>query len=173
MSDVAFQVGAFPAPTPFCAGHEAVGVVEKLGTGVRGFNVGDRVAFQTVSNCCMNCPECNSGNSRYCAKRTVLGLLPDYGCFSDYCLTKVPNTVVIPSQVSDELAAPLTCAGVTAYSAVKKLAAHQPGGTVVNIIGAGGVGHLAIQYAKVMGYTVHACESARVIFTSYGLTANS
>lgn len=166
MSDIAFKSGAFPTPLPFCGGHEPVGVVEQLGSAVRGFKVGDRVGFQTVSDCCMNCMECDSGNNRYCSARRTLGASEPYGGFSDYCLTKAPNTVRLPDGLTDEIAAPLTCAGVTAYSAVKKLAAAQPGGTVVNIIGAGGVGHLAIQYAKAMGYTVHACEFTDTLLAS-------
>lgn len=158
MSDIFFASGASRGKAPFCAGHEPVGVVEEVGQTVRGFSVGDRVAFMTVLHPCMNCAECDSGNARYCSQRGILGLNPNYGGFSEYCITEPHNAVHIPDELSDERAAPLTCAGVTAYGALKKVAAIQSGGTTVNIIGCGGVGHLAIMFAKAMGFIVHACE---------------
>lgn len=159
MSDILFASTNLGRKPPLAMGHEPVGVIEEVGPGVRGFAAGNRVGFMTVLNACMNCLECDSGNSRYCSQRGILGLQQTCGGFSEYCITEPQNTVKLPDTLSDEVAAPFTCAGITAYGALKKVAKIQSGGTVVNILGCGGVGHLAIMLAKAMGYIVHACTS--------------
>lgn len=160
MSDVAGYTGHIRAPLPFCPGHEPVGIVKKVGIAVRGFQVGDRVGFMPASDTCGDCTECISGNHRYCLQKVSVGFRGSYGGFSEYSLADPASTVKIPKGLKDEHAAPLLCAGVTAYGALKKVAQYQTGATLVNIVGIGGVGHLAVQYAKAMGFRVHAFDIA-------------
>lgn len=159
MSDIAGISGGLPYPVGYVAGHEPVGVVAALPpTGIPGWSVGDRIGFMPASKTCGQCDSCLRGNHRFCEKRTNVGFMGRYGGFSEYCLADPMSSIKIPNGISDEEAAPMLCAGVTAYAAVKKVSLAQPGGTLVNIIGCGGVGHLAIQYAKKMGFDVHACK---------------
>lgn len=159
MSDIAGFVGALPYPPPYCAGHEPAGVVvavpEKIST---GFEIGDRVGFMPASSTCQTCYSCLSGNHRMCKAKVPVGFTGSYGGFSEYSLADPLSTVKIPAELSDDEAAPLLCAGVTAYAAVKKIASKQTGGTLINIVGCGGVGHLAVQYAKKMGFDVQAFD---------------
>lgn len=163
MSDVISQQGAGASPLPYCGGHEPVGVVEQPGPGVKAFAVGDRVGFMPASQTCQNCPLCLTGHHRHCQNRTNVGFSGSYGGFSQYCVADALSTVKIPDEIADQHAAPLFCAGVTAYSAVKKAARQRlaMGATnTLNIVGCGGVGHLAILYAKAMGFRVIAFDVA-------------
>ncbi|EFX00622.1 alcohol dehydrogenase [Grosmannia clavigera kw1407] len=160
MSDVMGIRGYTNSPLPYCGGHEPVGLVEQVGPGVCGFKSGDRVGFMPASRTCQDCAACLSGNHRYCAEKVSVGFSGRYGGFSQYCLSDPLSTVKVPDGLSDQDAAPLFCAGVTAYGAVKKAARRQVGGSLVNIVGSGGVGHLAIMYAKAMGFRVHAFDVA-------------
>ncbi|KAF4447579.1 alcohol dehydrogenase [Fusarium austroafricanum] len=158
MSDIMAIQGYVDTPLPYCGGHEPVGIIEKLGDGVRGFAIGDRVGFMPATNTCQQCDSCFSGNHRYCKEKESVGFNGAYGGFSQYCLADPLSTVKVPKELSDEVAAPLFCAGVTAYGAMKKVAKRQIPGSLVNIVGSGGVGHLAIMYAKAMGFRVHAYD---------------
>lgn len=140
MSDIAGWMGAVGAQVPFCAGHEPVGTVAEVGSAVKGFAIGDRVGFMPASETCNDCSECMSGNHRFCSAKVSVGFHGPCGGFSSYCLADPLSTTKIPDGLSDEEAAPLLCAGVTAYAALKKVALMQPGGTAINVIGAGGVG---------------------------------
>jgi len=161
MSDIAGWAGHIPGQSlPYCGGHEPVGVVHKLGPGVVGFKVGDRVGFMPASNTCQACEDCTSGNHRFCNQKISVGFNGPYGGFSEYSIADPLSTVKIPDGLTDYQAAPLLCAGVTAYGAIKKVSQLQPGGSLLNIIGSGGVGHLAIMYAKAMGYKVTAFDIA-------------
>jgi len=159
MSDIAAYLGHLGERAPFCAGHEPVGIVAEIGSGVVGFSPGDRVGFMPFRGMCLDCEECLSGNYRFCDKKAE-GMILTHGGFSEYTLADPLSTVKIPESMSDEQAAPLLCAGVTAYNALKHVAKEQPGGTVLNIIGVGGVGHLAVAYANAMGYRVTAFDIA-------------
>lgn len=148
------------SPLPYCGGHEPVGVVDQIGPGIKGFKVGDRVGFMPASRTCNDCASCLSGNHRYCPEKVSVGFDGPYGGFSQYCIADPLSTVKIPDGLSDQDAAPLCCAGVTAYGAIKKVAQRQVGGSLVNVVGCGGVGHLVIMYAKAMGFRVHAFDVA-------------
>ncbi|KAF1812766.1 alcohol dehydrogenase [Eremomyces bilateralis CBS 781.70] len=160
MSDISGIQGHVGGALPYCPGHEPVGTVAELGEGVRGFAVGDRVGFMPASNTCLDCSECLSGQHRFCSGKTAVGFNGMQGGFTEYCVADPLSTVKIPDGLPDESAAPLLCAGVTAYGALKKVSQFQTGGTLLNIVGSGGVGHLAIMYAKAMGYRVHAFDIA-------------
>lgn len=161
MSDLAGWAGHIEeAKLPYCGGHEPVGVVAKIGLGVVGFSVGERVGFMPASDTCHSCQNCVSGNHRFCKQKRAVGFNGPYGGWSEYCVADPLSTVKIPDELADEEAAPLLCAGVTAYGAIKKAAQVQLGGSLINIIGCGGVGHLAIMYAKAMGFKVTAFDIA-------------
>ena len=148
-------MGVVGAVTPYCGGHKPVGVVEAVGSSVRGFVKGERVGCMPASSTCHDCNECMSGNHRFCEKQTSVGFKGPYGGFSEFCLADPQSTVKIPEALANEIAAPLLCAGVTAYGALKKVAQFLIGGKAINVIGCGGVGHLVIMYAKAIGYQVH------------------
>ena len=153
-------MGLVGAVTPYCGGHEPVGVVEAVDSRIRGFSKGDRVGFMPASSTCLDCSDCISGNHRFCEKKTSVGFMGPCGGFSQFCLADPLSTVKIPDTLPDEIAAPLLCAGVTAYGALKKVSQFLNGGKTLNIIGCGGVGHMVIMYAKAMGYRVHAYDVA-------------
>jgi len=143
---------------PYIGGHEPAGTVVQLGANVKGFSVGDRVGFLPSRAPCNNCAECSLGNQHYCPTRSIHGMNQMYGGFSEYTLADPELTVKIPDALSFDAAAPLFCAGITSYSALLKVTSLP--GQLVNIIGVGGVGHVAVMFAKAMGYRVTAYDIA-------------
>ena len=140
---------------PFVPGHEGVGLVEKLGDGVTHLSVGQRVAVPWLGWACGRCEHCLSGWETLCEQQVNTG----YGCDGGYA-EKMPAWAdfaqPVPDGVSAVDAAPLSCAGVTTYKAVK-VAGVRPA-QLVAISGIGGLGHLAVQYAKIAGATVAAID---------------
>lgn len=143
---------------PYIGGHEPAGVIVKTGPNVKGFKVGDRVGFLPSRDACNNCSECDIGNHHYCPNRNFQGFNQMYGGFSEYTTTDPEQCVKIPDGLSFDEAAPLFCAGITSYSALLKVSSLP--GQLVNIVGVGGVGHVAVMYAKAMGYRVTAYDVA-------------
>jgi alcohol dehydrogenase, propanol-preferring len=144
-----------PSP-PFIPGHEGVGIVERLGAGgSHGLEVGARVALPWLGYSCGDCRHCNSGWETLCESQVNMGYGMD-GSFAEYAVGYARNVVRVPEGVDPADAAPLTCAGVTTYKAVKVSGAHSS--SVVAVFGAGGLGHLAIQYARVTGAAVIAVD---------------
>ncbi|MBE3049166.1 NAD(P)-dependent alcohol dehydrogenase [Candidatus Bathyarchaeota archaeon] len=132
-------------------GHEGVGVVEKVGPAVSTLKKGDRVGLGYQRDACGNCHECISGQEVYCLKRAVYGAANlDQGTFGSYAIWREPFAHPIPEGMSDEVAAPLQCAGATVFSALKDTSASD----TVAIQGVGGLGHLAIQFAAKKGCRV-------------------
>lgn len=141
--------------TPFVPGHEGVGLVEELGEGVTHLSVGDRVAVPWLGSACGRCEHCLSGWETLCGSQVNTG----YGCDGGYAekmLARADFAQLVPEGVSALDAAPLTCAGVTTYKALK-VAGVGPA-QLVAISGVGGLGHLAVQYAKIAGATVVAID---------------
>jgi propanol-preferring alcohol dehydrogenase len=160
-SDLAGIAGYTGSNPPYVPGHEPVGRIVKLGPATpSSFKIGDRVGFMPGSRVCSSCRSCLLGNHRFCKSRTNFGFSALFGGFSEYSLVDPMSAVKIPDALTDEEAAPLLCAGVTAYGAVKKVAQYQAPGTLVNVVGCGGVGHLVIQYADKMGFDVQAFDVA-------------
>ncbi len=144
-----------PTP-PFIPGHEGVGIVERLGEGnVHGLTVGTRVALPWLGYSCGDCRYCNSGWETLCTSQLNMGYAMNGG-FAEYAVGYAHNVVAVPADVDPLDAAPLTCAGVTTYKAVKVSGATSS--SVVAVFGAGGLGHLAIQYARVTGAAVIAVD---------------
>lgn len=140
---------------PFVPGHEGVGIVEKLGPGVANRTVGERVAIPWLGYACGECRYCIDGRETLCESQHNSGYSVDGG-FAEYAVASARLAVPVPDGVSALEAAPLTCAGVTTYKALK-IAGIQPTERVA-IFGIGGLGHLAVQYARIMGGTVIAVD---------------
>jgi propanol-preferring alcohol dehydrogenase len=143
-----------PAP-PFTPGHEGVGIVEALGPGVTELSVGDRVAVPWLGYACGTCDYCVSGWETLCTAQKNTGYSMDGG-FAEYVNAYAKYVVAVPDGIDPLDAAPLTCAGVTTYKAVK-VAGTRPS-DLVAVFGVGGLGHLAIQYAAIAGGTVVAVD---------------
>jgi propanol-preferring alcohol dehydrogenase len=143
-----------PSP-PFIPGHEGVGFVTQTGPGVSEVAVGDRVAMPWLGYACGNCDYCVSGRETLCLKQQMMGYTIDGG-FGEYAIAYSRYVVKVPDGVDSFDAAPLTCAGVTTYKAVK--VAGTRSSDFVAVFGVGGLGHLAIQYAAIAGGRVVAVD---------------
>jgi propanol-preferring alcohol dehydrogenase len=143
-----------PTP-PFIPGHEGVGIVEAVGSAVTTRAVGDRVALPWLGHACGRCDHCVKGWETLCEQQQNTGYSID-GCFAEYAVADAEHVVLVPETVSSFDAAPLTCAGVTTYKAVK-VAGVTPTERVA-VFGIGGLGHLAVQYARIAGATVIAVD---------------
>ena len=137
---------------PFTPGHEGIGIVTALGAGVTAVKEGDRVGVPWLYSACGHCEFCLAAREPVCAEAQFGGYTKNGG-FAEYIVAD-PNYVArIPAGLAAREAAPLICAGITSYKGIKETQAR-PGEWVV-VSGVGGLGHLAIQYAKAMG--LHVC----------------
>lgn len=126
-------------------GHEAVGTIEAVGEGVKDLSVGMRVGVPWIHWVCDECEMCLAGLDNLCPKQKITGLTDDGG-FAEMMKAKASYVFRIPDELSDAEAAPLLCAGVTVYRAIK-LAEIKPNQRVA-VFGVGGLGHIAIQLVK-------------------------
>ena len=149
-TDIHAARGDWPVkPTPpFIPGHEGIGIIEKLGTGVTERVVGDRVAIAWLGYSCGECRYCISGRETLCEQQRNSGYSVN-GAFAEYAVAPAAFATPVPDGISPRDAAPLTCAGVTTYKAIK-VAGTAPAETVA-VFGVGGLGHLALQYARIFG----------------------
>jgi alcohol dehydrogenase, propanol-preferring len=156
-TDIHAANGDWPVkPTaPFTPGHEGVGTVEELGRGAGLHRPGERVAIAWLGSACGHCPYCISGWETLCESQQNSGYSVD-GAWAEYAVADDRYVVTVPDGISSFDAAPLTCAGVTTFKAVK-VSAIQPGQTAA-VFGIGGLGHLAVQYARVLGGRVIAVD---------------
>ena len=140
---------------PFVPGHEAIGLVTAAGSGVTAVKEGDRVGVPWLYSACGCCEYCMAGWETVC-EHAQFGGYTRNGGFADYVLAD-PNYVAhVPAGLDAADAAPLVCAGITTYKGIKETGARP--GEWIAISGAGGLGHLAIQYAKAMGLLVCAVD---------------
>ncbi len=139
-----------PTP-PFIPGHEGVGRVEKVGEGVTSMKVGDLVGNAWLWSACGECEYCRTGWETLCEKQENGGYSVD-GSFGEYMLVDATYAAILPESVDPYEVAPILCAGVTVYKGLKQTETR-PGQWVV-ISGLGGLGHIAVQYAKAMGMKV-------------------
>lgn len=140
---------------PFIPGHEGVGHVVKVGTGVTHLKEGDRVGVPWLYSACGHCEYCLDGWETLCEKQQNSGYSVN-GSFAEYCLADANYVGILPDDVEFNEIAPILCAGVTVYKGLK-MTDTKPGDWVV-ISGIGGLGHLAVQYAKAMGLNVAAVD---------------
>jgi propanol-preferring alcohol dehydrogenase len=156
-TDIHAARGEWPVkPTaPFIPGHEGVGIVEEIGSDVHGLAVGTRVAVPWLGTACGRCEYCVSGWETLCESQVNTGYGVD-GCFAEYVVADARFVVEVPDGIDPLDAAPLTCAGVTTYKAVKVSGARSS--DLVAVFGIGGLGHLAVQYAQIAGATVVAVD---------------
>lgn len=140
---------------PFVPGHEGVGIVEQVGPAVTEVKEGDRVAIPWLGYACGTCEYCVSGWETLCEKQLNVGYFLD-GTDAEYVKAYAKYVVKVPANVNPLEAAPLSCAGVTTYKAVKMSGARPT--DLVAVFGIGGLGHLAVQYAKIAGATVVAVD---------------
>jgi alcohol dehydrogenase len=149
-TDQGFVSGGFPNMTwPLTLGHEIAGTVAELGDGVDDFAVGDRVAVGWFGGNCNKCIPCRKGQFMQC----VNGQVPSWHYPGGYAeLVTAPATALarIPDELSFAEAAPLGCAGVTTYHALRRTKAVA--GDRVAVLGIGGLGHLGVQWARAMGF---------------------
>lgn len=156
-TDIHAAHGDWPvAPTPpFVPGHEGIGRVEALGSGVTERAVGDRVAIAWLGSACGECRHCIGGWETLCESQQNSGYSVD-GTFAEYTVVDAAFATPVPDAVSSQDAAPLTCAGVTTYKAIK--VARVAPAELVAVFGVGGLGHLALQYARIAGGFVVAVD---------------
>ncbi|MFP1822139.1 alcohol dehydrogenase AdhP [Lonsdalea quercina] len=140
---------------PFIPGHEGVGHVVKVGAGVTHLKEGDRVGVPWLYSACGHCDYCLDGWETLCEKQQNSGYSVN-GSFAEYCLADANYVGILPDDVEFNEIAPILCAGVTVYKGLK-MTDTKPGDWVV-ISGIGGLGHLAVQYAKAMGLNVAAVD---------------
>ncbi len=149
-TDAHFVAGAFPGLSwPLTPGHEIAGKIAEVGDGVEGFAVGDRVAVGWFGGNCNHCEQCRKGLFIHCEN----GKVPSWQYPGGYAESvTVPATALarIPPELSDAEAAPMGCAGVTTYNALRHTSAL-PGDRVA-ILGVGGLGHLGLQFSRAMGF---------------------
>lgn len=146
-----------PSHLPVVPGHEVVGVVKQVGSSVKKIRIGDRVGIQPLFSSCLQCEYCAAGRENLCESAEITGETVQGG-YAEYISAIEDFVTPIPDNLDSEHAAPLFCPGITAYKAVK---ASEPAGRTVGIFGIGGVGHLAIQLAKMQGARVIAVSRAK------------
>ena len=141
---------------PLVPGHEGVGEIVSLGADVKHLKIGDRVGIPWLYSACGQCEYCLSGRETLCLEQQNCGYSVN-GSFAQFCLADGDYVVKVPDGLSAIEAAPLFCAGVTSYKALKESGVKA--GEWVAIYGVGGLGHLAIQYAKALGMKVIAVDT--------------
>lgn len=156
-TDIHAAHGDWPvkAKLPLIPGHEGVGLVEAIGPGVKSLKEGDRVCLPWLGQACGTCDYCVSGRETLCEQQLNTGYFID-GSYAEYAKASAAYVAKVPAGVDPREAAPLTCAGVTTYKAVK--VAGTRSSDLTAIFGIGGLGHLALQYAKIAGGTVVAVD---------------
>jgi propanol-preferring alcohol dehydrogenase len=140
---------------PFVPGHEGIGRVEAVGDGVPADWIGKRVAIPWLGSACGSCRYCVSGWETLCESQVNSGYAID-GAYAEYAVAYANGVVPVPDGVSSVDAAPLTCAGVTTYKAIK--VANITPAERVAVFGIGGLGHMAVQYARIVGGFVTAVD---------------
>jgi propanol-preferring alcohol dehydrogenase len=142
---------------PLVPGHEVAGRVVEVGSGVRDLKPGDRVGVPWIYWTCGECEFCREGNENLCSRQKITGLTVDGG-YAEFIKAPASHATRIPGAISTSQAAPLFCAGVTVYRAIKQ--AQVVAGQRLAVFGVGGLGHLAIQIAKHLGAEVTAIDIA-------------
>src|SRR5271166_217698 len=140
-SDAGTVEGVFPIEWPRVPGHEAVGVIDKLGDGVEGWVVGQRVGVGFLGGSCGRCQPCRGGDLVNCSNQKFTGIQHDGG-YAEVMIAKASGLMSIPDNLASADAAPLLCAGLTTFSALRN--APVKAGDLVAVLGIGGLGHLGV-----------------------------
>ena len=153
-SDVLTKEGLWPGiQYPRIPGHEVVGIIDEVGSGVSTWKMGQRVGVGWHGGQDGTCRECRRGDFRNCRNLKISGISFDGG-YQQYMVAPIEALVAVPDGLSDTEAAPLLCAGITTYNALRHSGALP--GDLVAVQGVGGLGHLGIQFAQKFGYKVAA-----------------
>jgi propanol-preferring alcohol dehydrogenase len=150
-SDSGTVEALFPIEWPRVPGHEAVGRIDAVGSGVQGWAIGQRVGVGFLGGSCVYCAFCRSGDLVNCRNQEFTGIHHDGG-YAEVMIAKASGLMSIPDSVSSADAAPLLYAGLTTFSALRNAPAKA--GELVAVVGIGGLGHLGVQYARCMGFEV-------------------
>jgi alcohol dehydrogenase len=158
-SDSMAKEGLFPSvPYPIVPGHEIAGVIDAVGDGVIGWAVGTRVGVGWFGGHCGRCEPCRRGYLVDCRNLRIPGINYDGG-YAEAMVAPADALALIPDDLSAADAAPLLCAGVTTYNALRESGARP--GDLVAILGIGGLGHLGVQFAAKMGFRTVAIARGR------------
>ena len=149
-SDSLVKEGAWPGlEYPRVPGHEVIGLIDAIGAGVAGWKEGERVGVGWNGGYCGYCDNCRKGNFFACQNISrVTGVTTDGG-YADYMIAHASGLARVPAELGDADAAPLMCAGVTTFNALRNSGVRP--GEVAAVVGLGGLGHLGVQYAAKMG----------------------
>jgi propanol-preferring alcohol dehydrogenase len=150
-SDAGTVEGLFPIEWPRVPGHEVVGRIDALGSGVEGWTVGQRVGVGFLGGHCGYCEFCRGGDLVNCRNQEYTGIHQDGG-YAEVMIAKASGLVAVPDATASADAAPLLCAGITTFNALRNSPAKA--GDLVAVLGIGGLGHLGVQYARHMGFEV-------------------
>ncbi|GAA4836986.1 alcohol dehydrogenase [Algivirga pacifica] len=157
-SDMFVKEGAFPGMEfPRVPGHEVIGLVEKVGEGVDLWGKGQRVGVGWHGGHCHQCTPCRKGDFINCQNAKITGISFDGG-YAEYMVAPQEAVALVPDELDAMEAAPLLCAGITTYNALRNSGAKA--GDVVAVQGIGGLGHLAIQFANKMGFKTVAISTS-------------
>jgi propanol-preferring alcohol dehydrogenase len=152
-SDSATVEGLFPIEWPRVPGHEAVGRIDALGAHAQGWTIGQRVGIGFLGGFCGYCEYCRGGDLVNCRNQEYTGVHRDGG-YAEMLIARASGLMSIPDDLSSVNAAPLLCAGLTTFSALRNAPAKP--GDLVAVMGVGGLGHLGVQYARHKGFEVAA-----------------
>jgi propanol-preferring alcohol dehydrogenase len=141
--------------TPLIPGHEIAGVVVEKGAAVEGLQIGERVGVPWIHWTCGDCEFCREGNENLCRRQKITGVTVDGG-YAEFVKAPASHVLMIPDSLSSVQAAPLFCAGVTVYRALKR--ASILAGQRLAVFGIGGLGHLAVQFGQALGVEVVAID---------------
>ena len=147
-----------PPSLPTVPGHEVVGKVVEIGNNVTKFKIGDRAGITPLLEACKVCQYCKEGKEQLCESSMITGESLKGG-YAEYITVSEDFATKIPKSMKPEYAAPLFCAGITAYKAVKAAEPHLH--KKIGIFGIGGVGHMAVQFAKIEGCNVIAFSRSK------------
>src|SRR5258708_2598418 len=158
-TDAATMMGVYPGLTlPRVPGHEVVGRIEALGSGVSKWKIGQRVGVGLIAGEDGSCEPCRRGDMVNCQNPVVSGVTVDGG-YAEVMIAEARAIASIPDEIGSAEAAPLLCAGITTYNALRN--AGLRGGDLVAVQGVGGLGHLGIQFARRLGFRTVAIGRGR------------
>jgi D-arabinose 1-dehydrogenase-like Zn-dependent alcohol dehydrogenase len=150
-SDSVTKEGLFPnIEYPRVPGHEIIGVVDAVGAGVAGWNAGQRVGVGWHGGNCGYCDACRRGDAFACETETLATGVTSDGGYADYMIAPVTALARVPDDLGSVEAAPLMCAGITTFNALRNSGARP--GELVAVLGLGGLGHLGVQFAAKLGF---------------------